>query len=388
MVPRIALILLACAALQASPIDYWNVHRRGANFFNEGLGLENLEPAKAQGIQIVRLMLAKWETKCRDYLVGNADEFKSIAAEDLAKIERFLLAADKLGMKVIIAPVSLPGARWKQQNGDKEDGRLWKDPKYREQALRFWKELASALKNYPAVAAFNIYNEPHPEKFTGFDDFWKEDIQAWYRKVENTPADLNKFNQELVKAIREVSPDMPIVVESGLYAHPWAFKYLKPVADDKVIYSFHMYEPFELTNKRINGGKYSYPGVVAVGNKKEKMKFDAKKLEEFLEPVVDWQKKHKINSNRILVGEFGCNRTVKGADRYLSDLIGIFNKQQWHWSFYAFREDTWGGMNYELGQKPWAEERWKRANKTKQIPVRGEGDRLMAVIRKGLSPMP
>src|SRR5436853_7490428 len=65
--------------------------------------------------------------------------------------------------------------------------------------------------------------------------------------------------------------------------------------------------------------------------------------------VVDFQKKNSIASNRILVGEFGGNRFSTGLDQYFADLIDIFNENQWHFAFYAFREDTWSGMDYELG---------------------------------------
>jgi hypothetical protein len=45
-----------------------------------------------------------------------------------------------------------------------------------------------------------------------------------------------------------------------------------------------------------------------------------------------------------------------GLEQYFKDLIRIFNKEDWHFSFYAFREDTWDGMDYELGAKklPWS----------------------------------
>jgi hypothetical protein len=39
----------------------------------------------------------------------------------------------------------------------------------------------------------------------------------------------------------------------------------------------------------------------------------------------------------------------KGLAQYFLDLIAIFKKNGWHWAFYAFREDCWDGMDYELG---------------------------------------
>jgi hypothetical protein len=149
-----------------------------------------------------------------------------------------------------------------------------------------------------------------------------------------------------------VDKDTPIILNSGLYATPWAFKYLKPIKDDKVLYAFHMYEPYEMTsqNKR-KGFKYKYPGPVRVGERQTEKTFDKKALKEFLEPVREWAKENNVPANRIIAEEFGINRSVEGSDRYLADLISVFNEYGWHWAFYAFREDTWDGMDYQLGNQ-------------------------------------
>ena len=52
------------------------------------------------------------------------------------------------------------------------------------------------------------------------------------------------------------------------------------------------------------------------------------------------------------MGEFGCDRSHEGAELYLHDLINIFNQNNWHWSFYSYREDDgWQAMDYELGKQ-------------------------------------
>jgi hypothetical protein len=45
-----------------------------------------------------------------------------------------------------------------------------------------------------------------------------------------------------------------------------------------------------------------------------------------------------------------------GLEQYFEDLISIFTEEGWHFAFYAFREDVWDGMDYELGDKklPWS----------------------------------
>ncbi|MDR0740170.1 MAG: hypothetical protein LBF34_00470 [Puniceicoccales bacterium] len=79
-----------------------------------------------------------------------------------------------------------------------------------------------------------------------------------------------------------------------------------------------MYEPYEYTNHRHNQGQYAYPGAIA-----EKY-WDRAALEAYIQAANDFQRRHKILSNRILVGEFGCHRTQKGLSQYFADLIAIF----------------------------------------------------------------
>src|SRR5437773_7922896 len=119
-----------------------------------------------------------------------------------------------------------------------------------------------------------------------------------------------------------------------------------------------MYEPYSYTNRKTNNSRFSYRGKVLVEIEAEgetkhvEVNLNSVELEKMLSPVVEWQKAHGIKSNRIFVGEFGCNRMVGGAANYLSDLIKIFNRNNWHWAFFAFRQDLWDGMDYEVGTRP------------------------------------
>ncbi len=63
------------------------------------------------------------------------------------------------------------------------------------------------------------------------------------------------------------------------------------------------------------------------------------------------------------MGEFGGHRASAGLAEYFQDLIDIFQENSWHYAFYAFRENTWDGMDYELGDKklPWSH--WQSVEK-------------------------
>lgn len=53
----------------------------------------------------------------------------------------------------------------------------------------------------------------------------------------------------------------------------------------------------------------------------------------------------------------------------------MFDRRQWHWAFYAFREDgTWGGLDYELGTAPLGQAFWdavRRGEDPERLEHRG-----------------
>ena len=265
--------------------------------------------------------------------------------------------------------LSLPGARWKQHNNNVEERKIREDFTQQDVALSFWKPLAAELKGHPAIVGYNIHNEPSPEFIKPrLQDWYTENYPDWYKKVQGTPADLNLFYRKAVKAIREVDSETPIVLDSGFFGETWAFKILEPVADDKILYSFHLYEPYTY-NSQFNKGRFTYPGKAPVGELDDApvLLWNKKQLADFLVLVIDWQKRYGIPSNRIFVGETGVCRTNEGALTYLKDVIDLFNAQQWHWAFYLFREDTWDRMDYELGTEKPGELYWQAIEKSKYL---------------------
>lgn len=362
-------ILSSYTQLPAQKISFWDTQQKGTNYFNANPTSEWFESAAKANIKLVRFTYAKWKGEKRDFLLGNADDFQGIVESDFQLLLKYLNIADSLGIKVVITPISLPGARWKQNNNNVQDGRLWKEEKYQQQSIRFWKELAAKLKGHPAVVGYNIKNEPHPEIFLKQETFGKDGIMDWYNSIKNTPGDLNLFYRRIIRAIREIDTETPIIVESGQYATTWTFEYLEKLEDPNIIYSFHMYEPYRFTTQRINNGRFAYGDVLpASENWGESIQINKTTLQEIIKPVIDWAQKNNVPPNRIWAGEFGCSRKVEGVENYLADLISIFNENNWHWAFYSYREDVWDNMDYELGTENVPPNYWKYAeNKTLNV---------------------
>lgn len=375
---RRTLVAAALTHVYAQGAESWSLPRRGTNWFNRTPELAWLKAAREQRLRLVRLAPDKWRSAERDFLIGSADGYRGLVSEDLKLLIRQLDAAAGLGIDIVLTMLSLPGSRWRQQNQGRDDLRLWQDFAYWRQAERFWADLAKALRGHPALVGLDPLNEPHPERTVGSEEFWTFDFARFRDRLRGTPADWNAFHRAMLGAIRSEDARIPVVLESGMYATPWAFRAMEPVPDPRVLYSLHFYEPYEFTTRRLNAGR-RYPGEFAtVGGKQ---RWDRKALAALLDPVRQWQQQHGISSRQIYVGEFGCSRRVAGAAQYLEDCVELFEEYGWHWCFYAFREDEWDDLDYELGTGGLGEQYWKDVAAGRKPVLKRSRDPLFGILQ-------
>lgn len=387
--PLMAALLATTATQAADLIHFWDTPQHGGNSFNR------LPPddtyftsLKGYGATWVRLSWDKWEPQGRDFLIGDVDNYQQISPVDLATLKQVLARADKAGLKVVITPLSLPWMRWSQNNGGAFDDRLWQDKKHWETAARFWRDLALALKDQPGIAAYNLINEPAPEKMGGIgEQASAAELRAWYQHQQGGTRDLPAFYNQLIAAIREVDSTTPVMVDGGWYGSARGFSGW-PVAlkDSRVLYSFHMYEPYDFTSVPNARRKkpFIYPGEVSFGGKMTQWNADA--VATWMSAPYTWAQQHAVPANRVVAGEFGCVRSLQGCTQYLEDVLQVLDKRQAHWAFYSFREDAWDGMDYELGSKkvPWAY--WQAMEKNQPDPVARQATPEFEPIRKRLQP--
>jgi len=352
-------LLMGYSVQAQEKIIFWDKPQYGGNSFNR-LPPDDayFQALKAYGASWVRLSYDKWQPQQRDFLIGNADQYQGLVQEDLTVLKQTIDKAAKADLKVVIVPLSLPQMRWQQNNKNVFDGRIWKDKKYWKQTAQFWRDVAAEFKDNGAVIAYNLVNEPAPEKESGLQEHdTLENMKKWYSKNKGTSQDLILFYETIIAAIREVDPHTPIMVDSGWYAAADGFGYWSyALKDPNILYSFHMYEPYAATSApNLKRAKpYAYPGVVPFFGQKEY--WNALRVSSYLQNTFDWMDEHNINANRMVAGEFGCVRQLSGCQVYLEDVLKVLDKKKIHWAFYSFREDNWDGMDYELGKKkvPWS----------------------------------
>ncbi|MDA2929897.1 glycoside hydrolase family 5 protein [Acidobacteria bacterium AH-259-O06] len=233
-----ALLLAACETRTEDQLGFWSRQRKGANCQNSTVEPAYWEAAAALGLDFIRLMPDAWQAHQLDFLIGRADHFTRLNDNDLSELIRVLEDAERAGVKVVLAMLSLPGARWRQLNQDKDDARLWRDADYQKQAAEFWRQLAGKLKDHPTIVAYNPLNEPHPERAFGFQNPDDGAFPQWVKNIEGTPADLNAFNRRIVAAIRESDQNTPIILDGWFYASPLGLQYVDPLEDRSLMYAF------------------------------------------------------------------------------------------------------------------------------------------------------
>ncbi len=383
----IALLCASSAIAEASKIGFWDTQRKGANQQNSEHRPEWYAAAGELGLDYVRILPDAWPAEDRDFLIGNADRFAAVNQTDLALLIEALDEAERNGVKVVLAMLSLPGARWRQLNDGEDDTRLWTDVEYHRQAFEFWRQLAARLKAHPAVVAYNPLNEPHPDKAFGFDAP-DESFARWFSRIQDTPADLNRFNRGMVDAIRSVDAETPVILDGWFYAAPQAFKYNRPVDDRRVLYAFHNPGPWPMVTYRVNQGRYAYPGRVPKPDGSTESWTTDRLAQEVL-AVDEFSRTYNIPANRIIASEFWYDRRLEGAAAYMGDLVRIYNQRNWHWAFYAFRgTGSWTGLDYEIpprhrmGPRYW--QAVERGEDPEPLKPRGS-NRLWDILRREFS---
>lgn len=261
--------------------------------------------------------------------VENLAEFRKALEVPLAHLQAALDLGAKYGVKLLIDLHPM----------QKNINHVFNTQEGREFLVEFWRELVPHYRNHPGLWGYDILNEPNSRPMPPGSPSWPE------------------IAGQVVKAIRELDPVTPIVVESDLMALPSQLEFL-PVYDyPNIVYSIHMYEPGSLTHQLDRGRAplQSYPS----GN------WNYQYLRNWLLGGREFQQK---TGARILVGEFGCPRWVPGADRYLADLVAIFEEFGWDWVYHAFRE--WDGWSLEHSDDPLVAEPVK-TNARKEVMLAG-----------------
>lgn len=257
---------------------------------------EDFADLQKWGVNIVRWQLCGWG---KDF-----DQYKKNMAKLVKTLPQALDMAHKYNIKLLVD----------LHTGEKERKILLATPEGRAYFKEIWIELVKQCKGNPGLWGYDIMNEPHSRVLNPGDPSYYETAG------------------EIIKAIRAIDPETPIVVEPDGMGGEELLRFLPIFPYPNIFYSIHMYTPGDYTHQldRDKAHYLSYPTE----------KWNKTYLKErLLDRVVRYQ---KATNAKIFVGEFSCPRWAPGAETYLRDVTELMEEFGWSWTYHAFREsDMW-----------------------------------------------
>jgi len=293
--------------------------------------LKDLEDLASWGANLIR-----WQ-----FLAGQAGDLKNYNLQLDRGLDKLVsLAPDlkRLGIKVVFDMHSPPGGRYSEpavlgtagtlaQLDGSTCFRLFMEDVYFNAFIDSWRKIATRLKGTGIIWGYDLLNEPTDGG-------------------QSVKYDYLKAQYEAARAIREVDPETPIIVEADNWSNPSGFSYLKPLPLKNIIYTFHFYIPGEYTHQGtsaatkealLKGQKLcTYPGIISG------IMTDREALKKAMDPVAKFQSQYGA---QIYCGEFSVIRWAPGAEQWLKDVLSLLEEKQWSWTYHAYRE--WDGWSVE-----------------------------------------
>jgi hypothetical protein len=187
-----------------------------------------------------------------------------------------------------------------------------------------WIYVAKRFGKHPNLLAYDLMNEPPLNV--------KKGRVSWHKTIL----------PDLIGQIRAIDKETYFVVEPGPWGLPSGFKYLKPLKDQKTIYSFHFYFPHSYTHQgvRNNRKNMQYPGKLREWGHSPLLYWNRTQLKESVKIAKNFQNRYGA---RMFIGEFSVIRWAPGAAKWLEDAISIFEEFGWDWAYHSY--GGWNGWN-------------------------------------------
>jgi hypothetical protein len=309
--------ILIIAVLLICNLAYAKPQYRG--FMLGDTSLQSLSDAKALGVNIFRHQI---------FVSHMNEQNKESVMNDvftvLDPIVNFCLTNN---VKLVIDLHQPPGGM-KQISHNRSDSAHFWDRKLQNLVIFFWKRISERYSNNSILYGYDLLNEPA---------YRLQQCKHCYT--------LNGLYLKLKKEIRKFDTQTDIILESS-FGKSSTLKFLKPLKDDRVIYSIHWYSPMKITHQTL----FNFSELIEYPNKE----YNKNVLKSEMRTAINFQKRYNA---RMYIGEFSCIRWAKNSSAkfYIRDVISIFEKLGWDWSYHAWREyDGWSPEhNSDMNDKGW-----------------------------------
>jgi len=224
-------------------------------------------------------------------------------------LDRVIALGKQYGIHVILDFHAAPGWQNPDWHSDNPHGvaLLWEHRDFQRRALNLWLHIAERYKDEPAVAGYNLLNEP----------------------TAPTIGHLNRLYREWIPAIRQVDRRHIFFIDGNNYSRD--FEGMEPPADDNVVICSHNYT---IPTHRAR----TYPGRV------DGVWADRAYMEQEFRRVNRWILERNLP---CLVGEFGAlfdggAASPTNADlarlAALRDQLSVFHEYEQHWTIWTYKD--------------------------------------------------
>lgn len=232
-----------------------------------------------------------------DYMILEDDDkpFK-YKEEGFSYVDSCIRWCEKYHLNIILDLHRAPGYAFYSLN----ENRLFEDEFMQERFIGLWKAIANRYKGHGSSLVFELLNE-----------IVEPDSTRW-----------NRLSRRVVQEIRDIDKERVIIIGGNNYNSVYTLHELDRIEDDRLVYTFHFYEPLIFTHQKAAwvdplrdlefevtypSGKELYEAYLAKGEEfKTKYPFeeniDKEYLRKILQPALTFAKER----NAILYcGEYG-----------------------------------------------------------------------------------
>lgn len=310
---KLFLVLFTLWVCQLSSSTFADVipHYRGVNV---------VSPQTAEDILALEQLLKPNTIRYTLHNIGadvqSKEEYFSWLSTELDNLDNNLLPVLNLyGTKVILNVGSPPGG-FASRTGKRPQLKIFTDKSFQDALSEMWTLLANRYKDNTSIVAFHLLSEP------AIGSSPAPGLMSWY-----------ELQSALITTVRAIDVTHTIIVTPEYSAPQKLSRITLPANSGSVWYCINMYYPTSFLRQGVEIAPYktNYPSEKA--NKEVLLKY--------LKNTIKFVKKNKV---KLYVSEFTTTRfgPKNSSVRYLKDIISIFNKNGWEWTYHAWREsDAW-----------------------------------------------
>ena len=195
---------------------------------------------------------------------------------------------------------------------------FWQQRQFQDRAVNLWQAIATHYRDEPAVAGYNLLNEP----------------------ADESGAVVGPFYRRLTSAIREIDPTHIHFLDGNTYSTEFGF-FGEP--EPGTVYTLHDYVPAGLGRGR------GYPGSV------DGVFYDRDVV---LKKFLDRSEFARSTGTPLMVGEFGPIYTGRSDEdeqrlRLLADQLAIYDEYQSGWTLWTYKDVGKQGLVTVLPESPY-----------------------------------